>query len=233
MRIYRAIRLGQMCELGNFGNLFRLARLTARDAGHVDDPAVLHANLAILRFRQCESNPTAAFRGFGCECQLGHALIIRVVHQRLLGMVEDLRFIGRVIVDTAMPIKMVVSDIGDRRAIQLKRIGEMQLERTELNTQHIICRIDCGMGHRFADIADSRCGQTASRQHLRSHFRSGGLAIGTGDANPLRRMPSGIAIHRSCQASSTSLITGMPRRCASRMNGVLGLNTGEVITRST
>ena len=84
MRIYRAIRLGQMCELGNFGNLFRLARLTARDAGHVDDPAVLHANLAILRFRQCESNPTAAFRGFGCECQLGHALIIRVVHQRLL-----------------------------------------------------------------------------------------------------------------------------------------------------
>lgn len=110
-------------------------------------------------------------------------------------MVEDLRFIGRVIVDTAMPIKMVVSDIGDRRAIQLKRIGEMQLERTELNTQHIICRIDCGMGHRFADIADSRCGQTASRQHLRSHFRSGGLAIGTGDANPLRRMPSGIAIH--------------------------------------
>ena len=37
---------------------------------------------------------------------------------------------------------------------------------------------------------------------------------------------------RSLQASSTSEYTGMPRRCASRMNGVLGVNTGEVITRS-
>ena len=35
---------------------------------------------------------------------------------------------------------------------------------------------------------------------------------------------------RSCQANSTSLITGMPRLAASRMNGVRGLNTGDAIT---
>ena len=51
------------------------------------------------------------------------------------------------------------------------------------------------MGHRLADVADSRCRQAASRQHFRSHFRSGGFAIGAGDADPLRWFAGRIAIH--------------------------------------
>jgi len=45
-------------------------------------------------------------------------------------------------------------------------------------------------------------------------------------------LPVVLLFTRSCQASSTSLMTGMLRFCASRMNGVRGLKTGEVITMS-
>ena len=48
-----------------------------------------------------------------------------------------------------------------------------------------------------------------------------------GAGRPVRALST-----RSRHASSTSLYTGMPRRWASRMNGVRGLNTGDVMTMS-
>ena len=49
-----------------------------------------------------------------------------------------------------------------------------------------------------------------------------------GAGSPVRALST-----RSSHASSTSLITGMPRLRASTMNGVRGVKTGDVHTRST
>ena len=48
-----------------------------------------------------------------------------------------------------------------------------------------------------------------------------------GAGSPVRAVST-----RRRHANSTSLITGMPRRCASRIKGVRGLNTGEAMTAS-
>ena len=133
MRVHRAIRLSQMRELRHLGDLLRRSGLATCDAGHIDDPAVLHADLTILRLRQSESDLAAVFRRLGGERQLSHTLVISVVYQSLLDAVEDLRLIRRIIINAAMPVKMIIRDIGDRSAIQSQRIGEMQLEGTQLN----------------------------------------------------------------------------------------------------
>ena len=133
MRVHRAIRLSQMRKLRHLGDLLWHSRLATCDARHIDDPTVLHADLTILRLRQSESDLAAAFRRLGCERQPGHTLVIGVIYQGLLDAVEDLRLIRRIIFNAAMPVKMIIRDIGDRSAIQSQRIGEMQLEGTQLN----------------------------------------------------------------------------------------------------
>ena len=51
------------------------------------------------------------------------------------------------------------------------------------------------MRDRLADVTDGRCGESAGGKHLGSHFRGGGLAIGSGDADPTCRFAGGIGVH--------------------------------------
>ena len=94
-----------------------------------------------------------------------------------------------------MPVEMVVGDVRDRRAIQRQRIGEMQLERAELHAQRVVVRIDRGVGHRLADVADRRCNEAIGAQHGRGHLGRGRLAVRAGDAHPRGGAAGAGAVH--------------------------------------
>ena len=121
-----------------------------------------------------------------------------------------------------MPVEMVVGDVRDRRAIQRQRIGEMQLERAELHAQRVVVRIDRGVGHRLADVADRRCNEASAHSMAEVISVVDVLPFVPvmpthGAGRPVRALST-----RSRHASSTSLYTGMPRRWASRMNACAG-----------
>ena len=123
------------------------------------------------------------------------AFVVGVVDQRLLDVVKHLRLVGGIVLDAAMPIEMVVGDVGNRRAVKFQRIGEMQLERAQFDAEHVVRRVDGGVRHGFADVANGGSGQAACGQHFGGHFRGRGLAVGAGDADPLRRLAGGVAVH--------------------------------------
>lgn len=79
--------------------------------------------------------------------------------------------------------------------IQRQRIGEMQLERAELHAQRVVVRIDRGVGHRLADVADRRCNEAIGAQHGRGHLGRGRLAVRAGDAHPRGGAAGAGAVH--------------------------------------
>lgn len=170
MRVDRAIRLGQMREIGDLRHLERLSRFSAANAGHVDDPAIFHTDLPVLRLGQREADPAAFRRGLGRERQFGDAFVVGVVDQRLLDVVKHLRLVGGIVLDAAMPIEMVVGDVGDRRAVKFQRIGEMQLERAQFDAEHVVRGVDGGVRHGFADVANGRERPGRMRSAFRRSF---------------------------------------------------------------
>ena len=133
MRIYRAIRLGQMREVGDVGHFHGLVRFAAGNAAHIDDPTVDDADLARLRLMQRKSDTAATLCRFGPFGQFGDTNVVGIVDQCLAGTMEHLRLIGRVVVNASMPVKMIIGDVGDGRTIQCERIREMQLEGAQFN----------------------------------------------------------------------------------------------------
>ena len=86
-----------------------------------------------MRSTESEADPTASFRRFGL-IRLGcDHRIVGVVYKCTLHTMEDLGLVCGVVLAPAMPVKMIVGDIGDRGAVEFQRIGEMQLEGTQLN----------------------------------------------------------------------------------------------------
>ena len=129
MRVDRAIRFTQMTEFGDFSHSVRDTRHCSGDTAAVDNPPLVHADLPLFGRMEGESNPVTTRRGLCGMGQSGHPSVVSIVDERFAGPVEDLAFIRSIVFDAAMPVKMVVGDIRDGRALQRQGIREMQLER--------------------------------------------------------------------------------------------------------
>lgn len=56
---------------------------------------------------------------WAANANLVTAFVVGVVDQRLLDVVEHLRLVGGIVLDAAMPIEMVVGDVGDKARSQV------------------------------------------------------------------------------------------------------------------
>ena len=69
----------------------------------------------------------------------------------------------------------------------------MQLEGAQLHAEHIMLGVGGAAGQAHAhvsrgNVAGGGCIQTTRGKHLRGHFGGGGLAVGSSDADPRRRL---------------------------------------------
>ena len=189
-----------MREIGDGGQSDRLSHCAAGHAAPVHDPAIFNADLAGLRGLERESHLAASFGSLSLGRQFADFGVLRIVDDGAFGVVEHLGFVGGVILAPAMPVEVIVGDIGDRRAVKCQRIGEVQLEGAQFHAQYVVLRIGGATRQAHAhvsggDIAGGRRVESAGGEHFRGHLGGGGFAVGAGDADPWSRSTGALVIH--------------------------------------
>ena len=140
-------------------------------------------------------------RRFGCtEAHHGrlrrrhphYMRIVAIEHAHRIGA-KDLALVGGVGIHVAVPVQMILSDIEHRRRIRLQAISGVQLETRQFQHPHlrqclVVDRLAQHIQCRGTDIAGQLHRHAGALAQQSDQAGDGGLAIGAGNCDQLRRV---------------------------------------------
>ena len=167
------------CEFGRRG-------VPLRDERTVDEQVLDHTELAGTGHAGGEADRLRPLDDIGVLDHVQGHIVGAVVDAGELGIVIDLRLIGRIGLGAAVPIEVVGGDVEHGRGIGAHRLLPVQLEAREFDREHLESRLEHGLEQRRADVAAGLGPEPGGQQHRFEHRRGRRLAVGAGDRQPFR-----------------------------------------------
>ena len=161
---------------------------TLLDEGPVGEHVVDDTELGRPGDAEGEADGPASLLHVGVLDEPPGAVVLDVVDAGDLGVRVDLPLGGGVLVERAVPVDVVGSDVEAGRGPRRQGVRPVQLEARQLDGDDVVgLRVHDRLEHRGADVAGAAGPQPGRPQDRGEHLHGGRLAVGAGHGQPRRR----------------------------------------------